>query len=59
MEMKRKEEVETMIVAIARRVSARTEHIGNGNTIDSNFLNITVDEMQKLTDYINELKELR
>lgn len=57
--MKRKEEVETMIAAIARRVSSRTEHIGNGNTIDSSFLEITVSEMQKLTEYINELKELK
>lgn len=57
--MKRKEEVETMIAAIARRVSDYTEHIGNGNTDSIMFLETTVSEMQKLTEYINELKELR
>jgi hypothetical protein len=57
--MKRKEEVETMIAAIARRVSDYTEHIGNGNTDSIMFLETTVSEMQKLTEYINELKELK
>ena len=57
--MKRKEEVETMIAAIARRVSTLTEHIGNGNAQDAGFLNATVDEMKRLTEYINELNELK
>ena len=58
MEMKRKEEVETMIAAIARRVSNYTEHIGNGNADDFDFLDSTKSEMQKLTEYIDELKGL-
>ena len=57
--MKRREEVETMIAAIARRVSNYTEHIGNGNTDDIKQLEATASEMQKLTDYIEELKRLR
>lgn len=56
--MKRKEEVETMIAAIARRVSDYTEHIGNGNTEDFDFLDNTKSEMQKLIQYIDELQKL-
>ena len=56
--MKRKEELEVIISAIARRVSTLTEHIGNGNSQDYGFLNATVDEMKRLTEYINELNEL-
>lgn len=57
--MKRKEELEVIIAAIARRVSTLTEHIGNGNAEDVGFLNATVDEMKRLTEYINELNELK
>lgn len=56
--MKRKEELEVIIAAIARRVSTLTEHIGNGNAEDVGFLNATVDEMKRLIEYINELNEL-
>lgn len=59
MEMKRKEELEVIIAAIARRVSTLTEHIGNGNAEDVGFLNATVDEMKRLIEYINELNELK
>ena len=56
--MKRKEELEVIIAAIARRVSTLTEHIGNGNAEDFDFLDNTKSEMQKLIEYIDELKVL-
>ena len=56
--MKRKEEVETMIAAIARKLKGRMEHASNNKT-GIPFLEETVIEMQKLTDYIEELKRLR
>lgn len=56
--MKRKEEVETMIAAIARKLRVDMSHVENGNTKDRKYLEHVVKQMQKLTEYIDELKGL-
>ena len=56
--MKRKEEVETMIAAIARRIKPSVDHIGNGNTDDVEYIHQTVENMKLFIDYVSELNEL-
>lgn len=57
--MKRKEEVETMIFTIARRISTLTEHIGNGNTDDFDMLYHAVSEMESFIGYVDELNTIK
>ena len=56
--MKRKEEVETMIAAIARRVKPAVDHIGNGNTDDVQYIHETIENMKLFIEYVDELNTL-